>query len=225
MNTSVKADPATSRIFIVDDHPLVRSGLKALLEREPRLEVCGEAEDVAGALAAITTMAAMADYFDRGIPLVERVLTVSGPGIKRPANLMVPVGTMVRDVLNHCGGLLPETKLVVMGGPMMGMSLSSLDVPVLKGTSGLLAFTEVETHYPTEYACVRCGRCLDACPNFLNASLLGRLAKAGKYEEMENVFIMDCMECGSCSFSCPSNIPIIQLIRVAKTALRERKAK
>ncbi|MBU1702562.1 MAG: electron transport complex subunit RsxC [Candidatus Eisenbacteria bacterium] len=173
----------------------------------------------------VGTMAALADYFDRGIPMIERMVTVSGPGIKRPANLMIPIGTLVRDVLDHCGGLLPETKLVVMGGPMMGMPLASLDVPVLKGTSGLLAFTEVETHFPTEYACVRCGRCLDACPNFLNASLLGRLAKAGRYEEMEKMHIMDCMECGSCSFSCPSHIPIIQLIRVAKGALRERKAK
>ncbi|MBD3334910.1 MAG: electron transport complex subunit RsxC [Candidatus Eisenbacteria bacterium] len=172
----------------------------------------------------VGTMASLADYFDRGKPLVERPLTVSGPGVVRPANLMVPIGTSVRDVLDHCGGLTEETRLVVMGGPMMGMPLASLDVPVLKGTSGILAFTEIETHYPTEYACVRCGRCLDACPNFLNPSRLGRLAKAGRYEEMERSFVMDCMECGSCSFACPSNIPIIQLIRVAKSALRERKS-
>ncbi len=180
--------------------------------------------DVQALVNNVGTMAALADYFDHGQPLLERVVTVAGPGVGRPANLLVPVGTPVRAVLDFCGGLQPEATEVVMGGPMMGMTLSSLDVPVLKGTSGLLAFTESETRIPNEYTCVKCGRCVDACPNFLNPSRLGRLARAGRYEEMEEFFLMDCMECGSCSFACPSGIPIVQLIRVAKSALRERKA-
>ena len=173
----------------------------------------------------VGTMASLADAFDRGIPVIERGLTLGGPGVKRPANLLVPVGTPVRAVLDHGGGLRPETREVVMGGPMMGTPLATLDVPVLKGTSGLLAFTEIEARMPDEYTCIRCGRCVDACANFLNPSLLGRLAKAGRYEDMERQAVLDCMECGSCSYACPSGIPIVQLIRVAKSSLREEKAR
>ncbi len=171
----------------------------------------------------VSTMAALADWFDRRIPLVERVLTVAGPGVSRPANLIVPVGTPVRSVLEHCGGLTSATREVVMGGPMMGQPLASLDVPVQKGTSGLLAFTESESARPSEYSCLKCGRCLEACSNFLNPSRLARLARAERFQDMEKSFALDCMECGACSYSCPSNIPIVQLIRAAKTEIRRRK--
>ncbi len=181
--------------------------------------------DVGCLVNNVGTMAAIADYFDRGQPLIERVVTVSGPGVVRPANVLVPVGTPVRDVLEHCGGLRSDTREVVMGGPMMGTPLASLDVPILKGTSGILAFTEEETRIPKEYTCIKCGRCVEACPHFLNPSLLSRLAKAGRYEEAQRQMLMDCVECGSCSYTCPSGIPIVQLIRVAKSALREEKRK
>ena len=179
----------------------------------------------------VGTMAAMADYFERGMPLIERALTVSGPGVKKPANLLVPVGTSVREVLNYCGGLTDDTNMVVMGGPMMGSPLSNLDGPVLKGTSGILAFTENETGRPEEYPCIRCGRCLESCANFLNPTRLAKLGRLVKsYDKRSDVFdmleasyIYDCMECAACSFSCPSNIPIVQLIRTAKAALRDRK--
>ncbi|MCA9752061.1 MAG: electron transport complex subunit RsxC [Gemmatimonadetes bacterium] len=169
----------------------------------------------------VQTMAALADWFDRGVPLIERWLTVSGPGVREPANLVVPIGTSVRDILHHCGGLLPEAREVVLGGPMMGQPLATLDVPVLKGTSGILAFTEARAARPTEYACLKCGRCLEACSNFLNPSRLARLARAGRFDDMDRAFAMDCMECGACSWSCPSNIPIVQLIRVAKSEIRK----
>ncbi len=181
--------------------------------------------DVGCLVNNVGTFAAIADYFDRGRPLIERIVTVAGPGVKRPANLLVPVGTTVRAVLDHCGSLSPETREVVMGGPMMGMPLASLDVPVLKGTSGLLAFTEKEARIDAEYTCIRCGRCVEACPQFLNPSRLARLARAGRYEEMERYFATDCMECGSCSFACPSGIPIVQLIRVGKSAVTDAKRK
>ena len=110
---------------------------------------------------------------------------------------------------------------MVMGGPMMGTSVASLDVPVLKGTSGILAFRKPRSVQSREYACIRCGRCLEACPYFLNPSRLARLARARLYEEMPRYSIMDCVECGSCTFSCPSGIPIVQLIRTAKSQLRQ----
>ncbi len=172
----------------------------------------------------VATMAAIADWFDRRQPLVDRLVTVAGPGVRRPANLLVPLGTSVRSVLEHCGGLDQSTREVILGGPMMGTPLASLDVPIVKGTSGLLAFTDVEARLPAEYTCIKCGRCVEACPQFLNPSRLGRLARAGRFEEMVGYHATDCVECGSCSFACPSGIPIVQLIRVAKGALRERAA-
>jgi electron transport complex protein RnfC len=177
--------------------------------------------DVGALVNNVATMTAIADWFDRRRPLVERVVTVAGPGVRRPANLLVPVGTPVRALFERCGGLDPETREVVMGGPMMGTPLASLDVPVIKGTSGLLAFTAEAARLPTEYACIKCGRCVEACPQFLNPSRLGRLARAGRWEEMLGLHAMDCVECGSCSYACPSGIPIVQLIRVAKGKLRE----
>jgi electron transport complex protein RnfC len=181
--------------------------------------------DVGAVVNNVGTMAALADWFDRGIPLVERIVTVAGPGVRRPANVLVPVGTPVRELLAHCGGTVPETHEMVMGGPMMGASLASIDVPVLKGTSGILAFTAAEAVRPNEYGCLKCGRCLDACANFLNPSVLARLARAGELQALEANFVMDCMECGACSFACPSNIPIVQLIRVAKSSIRDEQRK
>ena len=172
----------------------------------------------------VATMAAIADWFDLRQPLVERLVTVAGPGVRRPANLLVPLGTPVRAVLEHCGGLDESTREVILGGPMMGTPLASLDVPIVKGTSGLLAFTDAEARLPAEYTCIKCGRCVEACPQFLNPSRLGRLARAGRFDEMVGYHAADCVECGSCSFACPSGIPIVQLIRVAKSALRERAA-
>jgi electron transport complex protein RnfC len=181
--------------------------------------------DIGMVVNNVSTMAALADYIDTGHPLIERIVTISGPAVERPANLMVPIGTPVREVLDFCGGIKPETKEVILGGPMMGMPISSLDVPILKGNSGILAFTEAQTARPKEYACVRCGRCAEACPYFLNPSLLGRLSRARRFDDAENTFAMDCMECGSCTFACPSSIPLVQLIRVAKTEIRKKKAR
>lgn len=172
----------------------------------------------------VGTMVALADWFDRNLPLIERVVTVAGPGVERPANLLVPLGTPVGEVLDRCG-LSRSTREVVLGGPMMGQPLASLDAPVLKGTSGILAFTDAEVARPNEYTCLKCGRCLEACANLLNPSRLARLARAGRLDELERAYVMDCMECGACSFACPSHIPIVQLIRAAKSSLRDRKAK
>ena len=142
----------------------------------------------------VGTIVAVADYFLRGLPLIERVVTVAGPGVTYPANLIVPLGTPVRDVLQFCGGLKPGTREIIMGGPMMGRPIASLDVPILKGCSGVLVFTEAETTRRKEYPCISCGRCLEVCPREV-------LAKNGK-----SVRIVDrdlCIECGACMMNCP----------------------
>ncbi len=177
--------------------------------------------DIGVAVNNVGTIVAIADLFETGSPLIERVVTVSGPGVDQPANLLVPLGTSVRDLLRFSGGLNDKTKEIIMGGPMMGFPIASLDVPVLKGSSGILAFTRDETARPPEYTCIRCGRCLEACPYFLNPSRLALLSRNRRYEETTEYHVMDCVECGACSYACPSNIPITQLIRTAKDNLRQ----
>ena len=175
----------------------------------------------------VGTVAAVAEYFDSAKPLIERVVTISGSNIKRPANLLVPIGTSLKQVLEACGGFKSsasgDSTRILLGGPMMGMAQKSLDVPIVKGTSGILALSPAEVRNFDTYKCIRCGRCLDACPMFLNPSTLGLLAKKGMYEEMLEENLLDCMECASCSYVCPSGIPLVQSFRVAKAINRERK--
>ncbi len=173
----------------------------------------------------VGSCAAIAEVFETGLPLVERIVTVTGLGVRRPANLIVPVGTKVGDLIEACGGLTEDAHEIVFGGPMMGAPQASLDVPVLKGTTGVVVLAERETKRQKSYPCIRCGRCVDACPVYLNPQLLGQLALAGRYEEAEEHHIWDCMLCGCCSYVCPSNIPLSQLFQVTRTALRRLKAK
>jgi len=168
--------------------------------------------------------AAIAEVFETGLPLIERIVTVSGRGIKRPSNLIVPVGTKVRDLIAACEGLTKDAHEIVFGGPMMGAPQASLDVPILKGTTGVIVLSRDETKPKESYPCIRCGHCLDACPVFLNPQLLGQLALAGRYEETEVHHIWDCVLCGCCSYVCPSNIPLSQLFQVTRTAIGRLKA-
>jgi Na+-translocating ferredoxin:NAD+ oxidoreductase subunit C len=181
--------------------------------------------DVETMVSNISTVAALSQWFRKGQPLIERVVTVTGTAVARPSNLLVPIGTSMRDVVDFCGGLTVDVARILLGGPMMGMVQKTLDIPVVKGTSGILLLTPREVRDFQEFSCIRCGRCLDACPMFLNPSLLGMLAKKGLWDEMEENNVMDCFECGSCSYVCPSGIPLVQSFRVGKGILRESKAK
>jgi electron transport complex protein RnfC len=174
---------------------------------------------------SVGTTVALADLVDRGVPLVERIVTVTGPGIVRPRNLIVPLGTPVSAVVAHCGGLRPGAHQVALGGPMMGMAQKTLDVPVLKGTSGILCLERGADGTPVEeYPCIRCGRCLEACPMFLNPTRLAQLSRAERVDELEEYHLTSCFECASCSFVCPSHIPLVQWIRVGKGLLRSKQA-
>ncbi len=170
------------------------------------------------------SIATIAEVFETGLPLVERIVTVTGPGVRRPANLIVPVGTKLRDLLAFCGGLADDASEILFGGPMMGAPQSDLDVPIVKGTTGVVVLTAAETKPEPVYPCIRCGSCLDACPVFLNPQLLGSLARAGRYEEMEALHLADCMLCGSCAYVCPSHIPLSQMFALAKSQGRRRKS-
>ncbi|UCG87099.1 MAG: electron transport complex subunit RsxC [Gemmatimonadota bacterium] len=172
----------------------------------------------------VASVGTIAEVFETGLPLVERIVTVTGHGIRNPSNLIVPVGTKLRDLLDMCGGMTDDAFEIVFGGPMMGAAQANLDVPILKGTTGVVVLTESQCRRVQSYSCIKCGHCLDACPVFLNPQLLGSLAKAERWEEMEANHLMDCMLCGCCSYTCPSNIPLSQLFQLAKAALRKRKA-
>jgi electron transport complex protein RnfC len=196
--------------------------IKALTGREvPSGKLPLDAGVVVQNVASVGTIA---EVFETGLPLVERIVTVTGHGIRKPSNLIVPVGTKLRDLLDMCGGMTDDAFEIVFGGPMMGAPQANLDVPILKGTTGVVVLTESQCKRVESHACIKCGHCLDACPVFLNPQLLGSLAKVERWEEMEANHLMDCMLCGCCSYACPSNIPLSQLFQLAKAALRKRKA-
>ncbi|MGA1824681.1 MAG: electron transport complex subunit RsxC [bacterium] len=160
-------------------------------------------------------------------PLIERVVSITGPGIKRPRNLLVRLGTTIEELINQCGGLSSNPYKVIMGGPMMGIAQYDLHVPVIKGTSGILVLPENGTVNEDNeyYTCIRCKRCLVACPMELIPSQIGILCEKGKFEELEEYVIMSCMECGSCTYVCPSKRPLVQFIKYGKSELLKRRRK
>lgn len=173
----------------------------------------------------VGTVAGIGDYFRYHQPLIERVVTMTGSGVKKPMNLLVPIGTPLQDLIDYCGGISEDVREVLYGGPMMGNSIRTLNVPILKGTSGVVFLTNEEVYQSKEYPCIHCAACVDACPVYLNPSQLGLFARVRKYEEMKALHVLDCMECGSCSYVCPSSIPLVQRFRVAKALLREQMAR
>lgn len=168
----------------------------------------------------VTTVSFIASYLKTGIPLIKKHVTIDGGAVKSPNNVEVLIGTPISEVFDFCGGFTSDPGKLIMGGPMMGVALYSLDVPVLKYTNALLALSEEQARLPDESSCIRCGRCVRACPMNLLPLELDRLVKAGRYDETEKNYIMDCIECGSCSYVCPAKRLIVQRIRLGKDALR-----
>ena len=196
---------------------------KALLNRE--VPSGGLPSDVGVACFNVATLAQIGELLPKGQGLIERVVTITGPGVKRPGNYMMPLGTSLRFVLGQVG-FSGAASQVILGGPMMGASVASLDVPVTKGVTGILVLTEEEVRRRPDkiYPCIRCGACVQACPLYLNPSRLGILGQNNRYAEMETDFhLNDCFECGSCTYVCPSNIPLVQYFRIAKAVNRDRK--
>ncbi|NLA05305.1 MAG: electron transport complex subunit RsxC [Firmicutes bacterium] len=172
------------------------------------------------------TAAAIAEAVLTGRPLIERVVTVTGEGIRRPANLKVRVGTLVSELLEFCGGLKEETRKLVMGGPMMGLAQPTSDLPVIKGTSGIVALTAAEVELYESGTCIRCARCVDSCPMNLVPTFIAQAAEHGQFDRAEKLHAADCIECGCCAYVCPARIPLTQWIRIAKAeVLARRKTK
>lgn len=193
----------------------------ALLGREvPR---GGLPFDVGVVVQNVGTTKAIWDALSQGIPLYQKVITVSGNGIEKPKNILVRIGTPFNNAIDFCGGLKEGVNVLVMGGPMMGVAQWSLEVPIIKGTSGLLAW-RIHKRY-VEHNCIRCGRCIEHCPMALVPTQLMKQVKYDHLDEAETWGILDCVECGCCQYSCPSNILLVHWIRLGKNKIMSLKRK
>lgn len=167
----------------------------------------------------VGTAFAVYEAIQKNKPLIQRVVTVTGKNLKQPANFMVRIGTPISELIAAVGGLPDDTGKVVSGGPMMGKALNSLKAPVVKGTSGILIFSKSESQRHLVHNCIRCGRCVSACPMGLEPYLLEKQVVNQMWDEAENERIMDCMECGSCHYTCPSGRPLLDYLRVGKNSV------
>jgi electron transport complex protein RnfC len=157
-------------------------------------------------------------------PLLDRVVTVTGPGVKSPRNVLAPIGTLLSTLCTFAGGLTPDATRIIAGGPMMGRALPRLDLPLIKGMNGLLLLTGKAPFEDGFGPCIQCGRCLDACPLGLEPDQTSVRIEVGRVLETEPFGALDCYECGSCTFVCPSSRPLLQFMQLAKTSLRRAQA-
>jgi electron transport complex protein RnfC len=195
--------------------------IKACLDRE--VPSGGLPMDVAVVVQNVGTAAAVFDAVSEGTPLIERVLTVTGGAVRDRKNLRARVGTPFREILEFCGGARETIHKVVMGGPMMGISQFTLDVPVVKGTSGLLFLTEAEAGERSLQPCLRCGKCIDVCPMGLAPSEISKAVEKELFDRAEALDILDCIECGCCAYTCPAHRYIVQNVKRGKMEIMARR--
>ena len=188
--------------------------IKAILNREVpsgRLPI-----DAGAVVQNAGTAYAVYQAVMKNKPLIERVVTVTGDSVKNPGNFLVRIGTPIQNLIDAVGGIPEDTGKIISGGPMMGKAITTTEIPVAKGTSGVLMLPESIAHRKTAEPCIRCGKCVDACPMGLEPYLLSAYSKKQNFEQAELNHIADCIECGCCVFSCPSNRPILDFVRFGK---------
>ncbi len=176
--------------------------------------------DVGVVVSNISTVKAISDAIQTGMPLIERVATVTGPKIKNPGNFIVKIGTNVKDLVDYCGGTTDDDVLFKAGGPMMGFTLTDLNVPMMKGSNGIIA---IDTDVTEPVACIKCGRCVDVCPMELSPLYFAKYLDDQNIQGLKDLGIMNCVECRSCEFICSSKIPLVTKIKAGKLAVRELK--
>ena len=185
----------------------------------------GLPHDVRVLVLNVSTVSFIADHMITGMPLVRRRLTLAGSAVRRPANLDVPIGVLVSDLVEAAGGFSKPPAKVLMGGPMMGVALDSLDTPVIKANNAILIFGEKEARVPEESVCIRCARCVEACPMHLLPTSIDAMSRLKDLEELEALHTNDCIECGSCTYVCPARRYLVQSIRIGKSLLGKADAK
>lgn len=177
--------------------------------------------DVGCLVMNIGSISFLASYMRTGMPLTLKRVTLDGSAIAHPQNVIVPVGTPIKDVVAFCGGYKAEPKKLIMGGPMMGVAITSDELPILKQNNAILAFDEREAALRQPTACIRCGRCVAACPMQLMPTKLEQAAERKDTEALQSLHVMTCMECGCCSFSCPAGRRLVQAIRLGKSYVKK----
>lgn len=175
--------------------------------------------DVGAIVLNCTTLANIAHYCQTGMPLVEKCITVDGSAVRKPKNVIVPIGMKIGDVFEACGGFREEPKKVLYGGPMMGIAVPDLEQPILKNTNAILAMTAADAALPTPSACIRCGKCIAHCPLNLMPCELETAYNTGNMERLAALKANLCMECGCCSYGCPAHRPLVQTNKLAKAKL------
>ncbi len=181
--------------------------------------------DVGCIVINVTTLAFIAKYMKTGMPLVEKLVTVDGGAVAKPQNVIAPVGTALSRIFDFCGGFKSEPAKVLYGGPMMGIAVKDLSSPLLKNNNAVLALDEKEARLPETTACIRCGRCVRACPFSLMPLDFARGYALHDYDLLSSRRVNLCMECGCCSYVCPANRPLVENNKLAKAALRQHLAK
>ncbi len=176
--------------------------------------------DVGCVVSNISTVKAISDAIQKGMPLIERVVTVTGEHIKNPGNYIVKIGTNTKDLIDYCGGLIGDDITIKAGGPMMGFVLNDTNVPIMKGSNGIIA---VDTDHSVEQPCIKCGRCADVCPMELSPLYFAKYADEENWQGMKEQNVMDCVECRCCEYICSSKIPLVAKIKAGKNAVRGMK--
>lgn len=197
-----------------------QGGEKQLIDAVMRRQVrsMGLPIDVGAVVQNVATALAVYEAVQKNKPLVSNVLTVTGNCLpaERQKNYLFRIGFPLSYVAEHAGGIPEQAAKIISGGPMMGKAVSNMDAATVKGSSSLLYLTEGQTARKPESACIRCGKCSDACPMGLEPFLLNKYARNKMYDELEQNAVQDCIECGCCLYSCPANIPLLDVIRIAK---------
>ena len=173
----------------------------------------------------VSTFAAIYRAVRLGLPLIQRIVTVSGEAIAQPQNFIVPIGTSFHDLIEVAGGLHDETERVISGGPMMGVAQSDLSVPIVKATNCVLCLKKDKNGAAENPVCLRCGKCVSVCPMRLQPLYMYRFVNAGRTDQLQRLNVLDCIECGSCSFTCPGKLPLVERFRKGKQMVREANAK
>ena len=173
----------------------------------------------------VSTFAAIYRAVRLGMPLIQRIVTISGEAISEPQNFIVRMGTPFHDLIEVAGGLHDKTERVISGGPMMGVAQSDLSVPVIKATNSILCLLKDKNGAAENPVCLRCGKCVSVCPMRLQPLYMYRFTNARRVEELQRLNVLDCIECGSCAFTCPGKLPLVERFREGKKLVREASAK